>query len=292
MKIPLNNLTSIHIPRKTIGIDMGATLTKIAYIDENSKDSISLSIFDTQYQLDKIREFLNSKTSSFEVFNFTGGKAFDLNKEFSESIETNLLLEFDTNVKGVETLYFVEKSKELPPSLIVNIGTGTSITLKKESFEHLGGTALGGGFFMGLCKILYNLSDFQEALNLAKKGDRYNIDLKVGDIYAPEDNRVDMVFREFTAATIGKVTKNSDLNSIKKEDLVNSLICVIGENIGTIACLMANNNFVNTLLFCGGLMKGNRILKKTLTLISRYYKKKAVFLKNSEFIGAIGALID
>ena len=290
MIISLNNF-NIQIPQKTMGIDMGATLTKIAHIDEKGKDSISLSTFDTQYQSDEIRQYLNLKLDTYELLNFTGGRAINLNQSFSEKIKTNLLLEFDTNVKGVETLFHMEKGKELPPSLIVNIGTGTSVTLKNEGFEHLGGTALGGGFFMGLCHILYNLSDFQEALDLAKKGNRYNVDLKVGDIYPPEDDRVDFIFREFTAAALGKVIKKTNIDSVVKEDLIGSLICLIGENIGTMACLMANNNTINTLLFCGGFLKDNMILRKTLSLLCRYYKKKAVFLKNSEYNGAIGALM-
>lgn len=144
---------------------------------------------------------------------------------------------------------------------------------------------------MGLIRILFNSDNFQEALNLAKKGNRYNVDLKVSDIYAPEDDRVDLLFREFTAASLGKIDLSFTMNNLKKEDFINSIICMIGENIGTMANLMADNNDILSIVFCGGFLKENRLAKKILSLICKINKKKAIFLNNSEFCAAIGALL-
>jgi type II pantothenate kinase len=149
---------------------------------------------------------------------------------------------------------------------------------------------MGGGYFMGLLKILFDINDFKEALTLAKKGDRYNVDLKVSDIYDPNDDRVDFIFREFTAASLGKIIMNFDSNSMKPEDVINSLLCQTGENIGTISNLMADKEKVSNMVFCGGLMKENKILKNILSLLCTVNKKKGIFLKNSEFCAAIGAL--
>jgi len=44
-------------------------------------------------------------------------------------------------------------------------------------------------------------------------------------------------------------------------------------------------------VFCGGFLKENRILKKVLSLLCKVKNKKAIFLKNSEFCAAIGALL-
>jgi len=266
---------------------MGQTLTKIAYRKGNG---LILILFHTHNNFKAIKEYLLSNKEDFNSYNFTGGKAYSLYKEFSKDIKPKLINEFQANVRGIEYLYFIEKNKELMPSLVVNIGTGTSVTLKKAEFEHSGGSAMGGGFFMGLIKLLYNITDFQEALKLAKNGNRYNIDLKVSDIYADEDNRVDLIFREFTAASFGKIESMIDVNNTHKEDVINSLICLIGENIGSIACLMADNHSISDILFSGGFLKDNRVLKKILTMICRVNKKKAIFLKNSEYMGAIGVL--
>ena len=56
------------------------------------------------------------------------------------------------------------------------------MVLKTDSFKHLGGSAMGGSFFMALMKTLFKITDYEEAINLAQKGNRYNVDLKVSDI--------------------------------------------------------------------------------------------------------------
>ncbi len=285
--INIDNL-NVQIPADTIGVDMGQTLSKIAYLNG---DKLQLSYFLTQTDLTSLKIALESNVKQFKKINFTGGKSFNLYRNYSKTVETKLINEFEANVKGIEILYFLEKKKELSPSLIVTIGTGTSMISKKDSIEHLGGTAMGGGFFMGLIRILFNSDNFQEALNLAKKGNRYNVDLKVSDIYAPEDDRVDLLFREFTAASLGKIDLSFTMNNLKKEDFINSIICMIGENIGTMANLMADNNDILSIVFCGGFLKENRLAKKILSLICKINKKKAIFLNNSEFCAAIGALL-
>lgn len=287
LKINLSD-NIIKIPSDKLGIDMGQTLSKFAYLE--GKELI-LTSFPTQTSIATIEEFLKLKKGQFNIFSFTGGKSFDLYKEYSKNFTANLINEFDANVKGIEFLYSLEKKKDLSRSIVVTIGTGTSIVLKSDHIEHLGGSALGGGFFMGIIKSLFNLNDFQEAINLAKKGNRYNVDLKVSDIYSPEDNRVDLLFREFTAASLGKINEKFNNESLKKEDFINSIICMIGENLGTIATVIAANNDVTDIVFCGGFLKENRILKKVLSLLCKVKNKKAIFLKNSEFCAAIGALL-
>ena len=267
---------------------MGQSLTKIAYPDGNN--NLKLSIIQTKNNFEKIFEFLDAKKGAYKTFNFTGGRTYKLFQKFSRELDSNLITEFQANVSGVESLYLLSKHEELPPALIVTIGTGTSIILKKETFRHIGGSALGGGLFMGLIKLLFNINSFQEAISIAKKGNRYNIDLKVADIYDPEDNRINLIFREFTASSFGKIEEDYEINSVQKEDVINAIIHIIGENIGSISTLMAENNDIDNIVYCGGFLTGNNIVRKILTILCRLKQKKAVFLKHSEFSGAIGAL--
>ena len=276
------------IPVEKIGVDMGQSLSKIAYLEG---DELNLLSFPTQTYLESFRESIEPIIKNFSQISYTGGKSFNQFKYYSNSIQTNLINEFEANVKGVESFYLLEKEKNLPNSLIVTIGTGTSMVSKKDAFKHLGGSALGGGFFMGLLKILFNMGDFQEAIEIAKKGTRYNVDLKVSDIYAPEDKRINKLFREFTAASLGKIDHGFSLNNLNKEDFINSLICMIGENIGMLANFMADKNEISNIVFCGGFLKENRIAKKILSLMCNVNKKKAIFLKHPEFCAAMGALL-
>jgi len=286
IKIPLEENLS-YFPSSTIGIDIGQSLSKVIYVKDND---LHLSINPTEVNHLKIKELIESNKNTFSNLNFTGGKSYGLYQQYSGDFNTRLINEFEANVKGVEMFYQIEKQKVISSSLVVTVGTGTSIVLKKDNFEHLGGTAMGGGFFIGLIKALFNINDFQEAIDLAKKGNRYTVDLKISDIYAPEDERVDLLFREYTAASLGKIDLNFKMNNLKKEDFINSIICMIGENIGTIANLMAINYNISNIVFCGGFLIKNKVVKKILSLICRVNKNKAVFLKNSEFCAAIGAL--
>lgn len=277
-----------QIPSNNLGIDMGQTLSKLAYIEGNE---LTLHTFPTQEEISLIEKDLKSKEGQFSEYNFTGGRSYNLFSEFSKKFKTNLINEFEANALGIKFLYNLEKKKDLPRSLIVSIGTGTSIVLLDENFKHLGGSALGGGFFMGIIKALFNINDFNEAIDLAKKGNRYKVDLKVSDIYSAEDNRIDSIFREFTAASLGKINYDFNMNSLAKEDFINSIISMIGENIGTIAINMSDINIVKNIVFCGGVLIENRILKQILSLLCKFNGKKAIFLKNSEYCAAIGALL-
>ena len=288
IKIQLKD-TRDKIPTDTIGIDIGQSLTKISYSVGNE---IILTMNPTSSDFSEINEFIEFNKDRYKKINFTGGKAFVQYKKYSNEFETNLINEFDANIGGVEFLYEYNKSKPLPPSIIVTLGTGTSIILKTDGITHLGGSAMGGGFFMGLIRLIFqeSIADYSEAIKYASKGNRYQVDLKVGDIYNIEDNRVDKLFREFTAAALGKINKNNDVNTAKKEDIILSLIGSIGENIGTIATLMAENHEVKNVIFCGGFLIGNKPLKQTLSLLCKYKRLKPMFLDNSVFAGAIGAL--
>ncbi|MFX1316632.1 MAG: hypothetical protein ACFE9T_12265 [Promethearchaeota archaeon] len=277
----------IEIPSDKIGIDMGQTLSKIAYLDNNE---LFLSSFPTCTSLSEIKALLNKKKDQLKILNFTGGRSFKLYIEYSKDFISNLINEFEANVKGIEFIYSLEKKKDLPRSLIVTIGTGTSIILKNDNIMHLGGSALGGGFFMGIIKALFNFYDFEKAINLAKRGNRYNLDLKVSDIYEPDDRRIDMLFREFTAASLGKIDDQYEIKTLKEEDFINSIICIIGENLGTIANTLADIHNIKEIVFCGGFLRDNKMLKKILSLLCKLNSKKAIFLKNSEFGAAVGAL--
>ena len=286
VKIKLDE-SNLEPTLNSIGIDMGQTLTKIAY---SRKNKLVLMSFPTKNSNSKVKKIIESEKNNLSIINFTGGKSYDLYKDYSKNYESNLLNEFEANMKGIETLYFIQKKKKLPPILNVSIGTGTSITINIEGYEHIGGTAMGGGLFMGLLKLILKQSDYDEAINLSKKGNRYNLDLKVSDIYNQEDKRVSQIFREYTAASFGKINEDFIKSSLQKEDLINSIICLIGENIGLIANLMAEVKSVKDLVFCGGFLKDNKILKDILSLICKVNGNRAIFLRNSEYSAAIGAL--
>ena len=71
------------------------------------------------------------------------------------------------------------------PYIIVNIGSGISVLLVEsaEKFKRIGGTSVGGGTFVGLSSLLAGTKSFEEAIDLAEKGDSTRVDKLVRDIY-------------------------------------------------------------------------------------------------------------
>jgi type II pantothenate kinase len=58
------------------------------------------------------------------------------------------------------------------PYLLVNIGSGVSI-LRVDSenrYERVSGTCIGGGTFWGLCRLLTQCKDFEEAMEISQTG--------------------------------------------------------------------------------------------------------------------------
>jgi type II pantothenate kinase len=276
-----------QLSKNTIGVDIGQTLTKFAYIHDNE---IMLLLKPTTDNIDEILGQIISE-EKVKAIHFTGGKAYYFYKLYEKRIETTIFDEFNANINGIDFLYRLKKKREPLSSLIVTIGTGTSIVLKNEIFKHLGGSAMGGGMFMALMKLLYGLNDYKKIIQLANKGNRYNIDLKVSDIYAEDDPRIEDFFRAFTASSLGKINDIQNLDEVRAEDIIHSILGIIAENVGLIATLFANLHEVTEIIFCGGLLIDNKILKSLLTLMAKSRGKKAIFLKNSEFAGALGALI-
>lgn len=72
--------------------------------------------------------------------------------------------------------------------LVVNIGTGVSMidVDGAGNYKRVGGSSLGGGTFLGLCRLLAGAEDFATALRLATRGDSRNVDLLCQDIYGDD----------------------------------------------------------------------------------------------------------
>ena len=283
-----NNESLNQLNTNMIGIDLGQTLTKISYYDD---EQLVLLLHPTVITYDFLFQFLEQKDFSNKKINITGGKGYDFRKMIEKKHNTSIFGEFEANVSGIEFLYQLKNKNVLPDCLIITIGTGTSMILKKEKYEHIGGSALGGGFFMALIQLLFSMDNFNDSIKLASRGNRYNVDLKVADIYSPEDTRVSSLFRQFTAASLGKISSTTKSDDYQKADLLNSLICMIGENVGTIAIEKAKSHKVKNLVFCGGFLLKNKTLQKLLLLLCTYNQMKAIFLDHSIFSGALGMLL-
>ena len=83
------------------------------YENENELNLLMLS---TNLDYKQICEFLESTLTTHRKINFTGGRAFTFHEKFLKKTESNLLNEFQSNAKGIEALYLL--NKKINPKLI------------------------------------------------------------------------------------------------------------------------------------------------------------------------------
>uniref|UniRef100_A0A4W5MAQ6 Pantothenate kinase 3 n=1 Tax=Hucho hucho TaxID=62062 RepID=A0A4W5MAQ6_9TELE len=128
------------------------------------------------------------------------------------------------------------------PMLLVNIGSGVSMlaVYSKDNYKRVTGTSLGGGTFLGLCCLLTGCETFEEALEMAAKGDSSNVDKLVKDIYGGDYERFGLQ-GSTVASSFGHMMSKEKRDSISKEDLARATLVTITNNIGSIARMCAVN---------------------------------------------------
>lgn len=89
-------------------------------------------------------------------------------------LNANIVYKLD---KTLENKLFFDSDKFDYPLLIVNIGSGVSfISMTESSYKRVGGTPLGGSTFLGLCRKLIGIDDFDTLIELTEAGNESNVD--------------------------------------------------------------------------------------------------------------------
>lgn len=134
------------------------------------------------------------------------------------------------------------------PYILVNIGSGVSILLVKSEtdYKRISGTSIGGGTFLGLCCLLTGCSSYEEAIELAAKGDSTKVDKLVRDIYGGDYSRFGLP-GNIVASSFGYMNIEEKRSQATREDLARATLQTILNNIGLIARDCASN-YVNNIL--------------------------------------------
>lgn len=87
-----------------------------------------------------------------------------------------------------------EELQDIVGSCVAHVETGSLKSCGKSWFKLLvwrncAFSSLGGGTFLGLCCLLTGCETFEEALEMAAKGDSTNVDKLVKDIYGGDYER-------------------------------------------------------------------------------------------------------
>ncbi|XP_050706685.1 pantothenate kinase 3-like isoform X2 [Eriocheir sinensis] len=250
----------------------------------------------------------------------TGGGAYKFEQDFQR--EVNLTLhkfdELDSLIHGIEYIednnmdrecyYFLNpRCEELCqkvtfdfsnpyPFLVVNIGSGVSILAVDgpDNYRRVSGTSLGGGTFLGLSCLLTGCKSFEEAIELAARGNNENVDKLVRDIYGGDYQRFGLG-GDIVACSFGHMNSAEKRAKVSREDLACATLITITNNIGSIARMVAANEKIEKVLFVGNFLRVNPISMKLLSHAMEFWsggQLKAIFLEHEGYFGAVGCMLE
>jgi type II pantothenate kinase len=262
-----------------VGVDMGATLAKLAVRDGDGEPRFELLPAHAQARVaDAVRAVAPRRVG------LTGGGAASLARRLP--FDTAQVGEFDAWRAGASALLGAGPDARY---LLVSVGTGTSMMLVDgATVLRIGGTPLGGGTLTGLGARLVGTSDFGELCALAERGDRRGVDLLVSDIYA--DDGAPPLAADLTASSFARLAR-PDGAGARPEDLARALAVMIGENVALIAGGLAAAAGAQRVVFAGSTLRGNPALRAAIDNILGRFARAPEFLEQGEFGGALGALL-
>lgn len=185
------------------------------------------------------------------------------------------------------------------PYLVVIIGTGVSVLRVDgpRKYERISGSTIGGGTYLGLCRLLTDMEHYEDVMNLAERGDPSKVDMLVGDIYGENSDALEKLGLPawLVASSFGKlVTKQDPAAGITQEDLARALLIMVTNNIGQVAYLNAQLHNTSRLYFVGNFLRHNNISQRRLAYAIDYWSKgkmEALFLEHEGYFGALGAFL-
>ena len=167
--------------------------------------------------------------------------------------------------------------------MIISIGTGTAfIQANNGKYTHIGGTGVGGGTLINLCKKFAGINNFQEIERKTEKADIEKVDLRLKDIKKDAINS--LLPPEITVANFGKMSKDANEN-----DVILGIVNLIAETIGMMG-IFATQNMKNKNIIVVGSITELTHIKKVLDMLSNLQNVNFIIPKNAEWAGALGAL--
>lgn len=266
-----------------IGIDVGGTLTKVAYFDQ--QNHLKLEHFPSS-DLKNVSNWITSFNDNIHI-GLTGGRAEQLKAFLRTHENLHYLVEFDATVSGVR--YQIEKDGfNFNHAIISNIGTGTSIhSMKGFNHERIGGTGIGGGTLLGLSSLLTGIHQFEDIVKASSIGSRANVDMLVSDIYHGNKMPID---GGLTASNFGNIgLQTGTIRS--QEDLLAAIQGLIGEVISTLSIQAAYTEGIEHIVYIGSTLADNQTLQSIIGDYTFRKNRTPIFLTDNGYSGAIGALL-
>lgn len=166
--------------------------------------------------------------------------------------------------------------------IIASAGTGTAF-IKNENgnITHMGGTGIGGGTLINLCKKIIPDITFEKINKSIQKGSLEKIDLKIKDVTT---NNIETLPKDTTAVNFGKLD-----NKATNDDVIIGIVNMIFETIGVMSALIAKGEKIKKIIVIGQIAK-MPYAKEVLTKIEKLHNVEFIIPENAEYMTALGAI--
>ena len=256
-----------------ISIDIGTSNIKLIEIDEKS-NIINKMILNKIIPEKALGNFVKEKNINLE----------NIEKIIVTGIGANNVKVEVLNKPVVKVPEFIAtgniRTKE--NFIVASIGTGTAF-IKNENgkITHLGGTGVGGGTLINLCKKINPEVDFETITNAQLTGNLENVDLTIQDLTTEE---IKTLPKDITAVNFGRLN-----NKASDSDIILGIMNMIFETVGVMAALATKGSNITDIIVIGQLAN-IPYARKVFDKIEKLHDVRFIIPENAEYGTAIGAL--
>ena len=177
----------------------------------------------------------------------------------------------------------------LSEAIVVSMGTGTALVHAKKdgtgvTTNYLGGTGVGGGTLLGLCKKLCGIDTIDHIIDIAQTGTLDNIDLRISDMVKRTARNVPLP-NDMTAANFGKL---SDIAS--KGDLALGVINMVFETIAMVSVFATKSVGTKDIVLTGN-MTNLPQSREIFANLNHLFDVNFIIPENAVFATAHGAAL-
>lgn len=256
-----------------IGMDIGTSNIKIIEIDKNLNIK-NKKILEKTIPEQALESFITEKNINLENIEkivVTGVGANSVGDRFL-SKEIIKVPEFMATGSIGEEEKFV----------VASVGTGTAfIKNEKGEITHLGGTGVGGGTLINLCKKINPQINFEDIREVESTGNLKNVDLTIQDVTKEE---IKSLPKDITAVNFGNLNERAT-----NQDIMLGIMNMIFETVGVMAGLAAKGSNIKDIIVIGRIVN-IPYARKVFDKIERLHDVEFIIPKNAEYGTAIGAV--
>ncbi len=177
----------------------------------------------------------------------------------------------------------------LDEAIIVSMGTGTALVHARRragggtDIDYLGGTGVGGGTLVGLCKKMLGVDTIPHIEQLCEGGDLSKVDLTIKDI--TKEGQFPEMSANLTASNFGNL---SDL--AESRDIALGLANMVAETVAMMAVFAARGHGIDNIVLTGNLTTIVPI-RRVFEGLGQSFGVRFLIPENANFGTVIGAAL-